>query len=422
MKKKYLLFGLLSTAILSIGAVVATNSKRDVLQMTFADTETYKLNTANWGEEIVTGEDSDAIVLTDKNSTRNHEGRGTVNSWINKSDSKKAHFEVTKATTEMWMLGMFIDTGIPMTAGKQYTVCFNAYRHEAREFEVILQNKQYDEKRYQTFYSPDGLNTAIIDVTEENAGTLWIYVQSGTQENEIEISRVCVQDNSIGNTLYSGYQYSGGNGYHFELLKSTGGLDSGKDWRIKMWYNDVAVTKDHNYRLHVDFDLKSKTNDLYFVSTISNTSAGNFKRQTFDTVADGLTFENDFTASTTDNSAVELHFGETVGAFHVVITKVVITDLSDDNKEVLSTFFEAPYDFAQRWNTANADAALCTANDADVKALLRLYADLVPWVRDDLADAEKHKANNVEAYPQFNDSSLASSVNYFAGKLNIIFA
>ena len=89
---------------------------------------------------------------------------------------------------------MFVDTGVAMEAGKSYAVSFEASRLHEEGFEVVLQNKQWDEARYQTLYTPVGNAGAVIHVSEENQGTLWIYVQLGNTVNEITLSNIRIQE------------------------------------------------------------------------------------------------------------------------------------------------------------------------------------------------------------------------------------
>ena len=70
--------------------------------------------------------------------------------------------------------------------------------------------------------------------------------------------------------------------------------------------------------------------------------------------------------------------------------------------------FESGEAFAERWNTANKDKALCSAAENDVKELIYGYCDLVPAQR---TIAAAVAANPTTAYPT---STVGESVAYFA--------
>lgn len=118
----------------------------------------------------------------------------TGNIWLDGEDSSKAHVEITAASADVWRGGMFIDTGIAFESGKTYTVSFEIERKEELAFEVVLQNKQWDETKYTTLYSPDSPVNEEITVTDENEGTLWIYIQFGDTVNEITISKIVIEE------------------------------------------------------------------------------------------------------------------------------------------------------------------------------------------------------------------------------------
>ena len=123
------------------------------------------------------------------------------NAWVSE-DGKAATLEVTSASGDIWRGGMFIDTGLTVSAGVEYTVSYTVVGSEAKPFEVILQRDQWNEKKYDTFSISDATNARRVSRTfvpnDENAGAFWIYVQSGTEVNNITISDLSVVAKSDG--------------------------------------------------------------------------------------------------------------------------------------------------------------------------------------------------------------------------------
>ncbi|MCH5151532.1 MAG: hypothetical protein J1F65_02600 [Clostridiales bacterium] len=115
---------------------------------------------------------------------------------------------------DIWCGGMFIDTGVTLKAGVTYTVSFNvecvpypigSTRTEDDNFEVIIQRDKWGEKKIKTLYHPSGKVTEEIEVDNTTAGPLFIYVQSGTQANQINLSELSVQEHlgAVGKDTYT---------------------------------------------------------------------------------------------------------------------------------------------------------------------------------------------------------------------------
>ncbi|MCM1440330.1 MAG: hypothetical protein NC131_14170 [Roseburia sp.] len=134
------------------------------------------------------------------------EGEARGNAYAD-ADKNAACLEITEVYPDhIWLGGMFINTEIPVKAGVTYTVSFKVEREQENDFEIILQNRQWDERKIgETLYSPVGDITRDITVNEENAGSLWIYVQSGTAENKITVSDLHVSEhlNATGKEAYA---------------------------------------------------------------------------------------------------------------------------------------------------------------------------------------------------------------------------
>ena len=126
--------------------------------------------------------------------TENRFENGIVgNSWTTDM-GHTLHVEVTTAGTNIWEGGVFVNTGVEMVAGKYYKATFEVARAQEEDFEIILQNKQWDEKQYKKLFSPLGEIEETFEVTSENAGTLWIYVQFGNAVNEVTVSKLKVEE------------------------------------------------------------------------------------------------------------------------------------------------------------------------------------------------------------------------------------
>lgn len=112
-------------------------------------------------------------------------------------DGTAGLLQITQTASEMWQGGMFIQTNVQMEPGRQYTVSFQLKRSNLYACEISLQNQQWEEKKYQHIRIDTAENETshefTIAVTEENKGSLWIYVQSGTALNEIRLSGLSVK-------------------------------------------------------------------------------------------------------------------------------------------------------------------------------------------------------------------------------------
>ena len=116
------------------------------------------------------------------------------NIWVHEGDATKAHVKIVNPADEIWKGGMFINTGVAMVANKSYTVSMFLERMEETNFEVVLQNQQWDETKYLTIYSELGAVSKDIEVDESNEGSLWIYIQFGNFVNEITISQLQITE------------------------------------------------------------------------------------------------------------------------------------------------------------------------------------------------------------------------------------
>ena len=128
-----------------------------------------------------------------------------------------ARLEITTPSSnsgDIWRGGMFVNTGITLRTGVTYTVSFKVEcvpfplgteRDEDDNFEVVIQRDQWGEEKIKTLYHPTGTITEEFEVTDITAGPLWIYVQSGTQANQITLSELSVKEhlNAVGKDTFA---------------------------------------------------------------------------------------------------------------------------------------------------------------------------------------------------------------------------
>lgn len=115
-------------------------------------------------------------------------------------DGSCATLTVTAASDEAWRGGMFVKTGLTLTAGTEYTVSFTATGEEGLPFEVAVQRDQWNEYKYGTEYFDGRTQTRSVTFTPDasTAGALWLYVQSGNAVNTVTISDIRVTTPSEG--------------------------------------------------------------------------------------------------------------------------------------------------------------------------------------------------------------------------------
>ncbi|MCM1131086.1 MAG: DUF5011 domain-containing protein [Roseburia sp.] len=161
------------------------------------------------------------------------EGRfdGTKGNAFKVAGEESAKLEITEASSAIWRGGMFLSTNISMEIGVEYIVSFDIERKELENCEVVLQNQQWDEKKYDTIFVEGNQHTTKHEVsykvTEENKGSLWLYVQSGTSVNEITISnlRVLVQLDKVKKEYFTLSDFSNANdGFNCEFESFAGGF------------------------------------------------------------------------------------------------------------------------------------------------------------------------------------------------------
>ena len=214
------------------------------------------------------------------------------------------------------------------------------------------------------------------------------------------------------NSDVTGGAYNGVDGLHFNITSP-----DGTDWHIKMWNNEetpLSLVNGTSYKMHVDFDVVSLTgeNKLDFIT--NGTNATGILSNAQYSQGYNLTHEVTFTATST-NPQLEIQFGKTVGAFEVIVKRVVISE-SESGTEVRRSYLEDYGEFAKKWKSANHELDLCHASDETVKTLLRNYADLLPWHREQFDAIE-----DVNHYDRESATTLGAEVAYFALRHNVRF-
>ena len=128
------------------------------------------------------------------------------NAW-SEAGGKSAVLEIKKPIEEIWLGGMFVNTGVTTRLGCHYIVSFDLSAKEEGPYEVFVQRDQWNEAHFQevTLYNPaNGHYELEIDVDANHEGPLWVYVQSGTNANRIEIANLKVQEklNAVGKDTF----------------------------------------------------------------------------------------------------------------------------------------------------------------------------------------------------------------------------
>ena len=224
----------------------------------------------------------------------------------------------------------------------------------------------------------------------------------------------------------SGKNFKGVDGHHFEITACPGTTD----WHVTLFNydGDWSLTVGKQYKLEFEYKIDSAAADTFkLISSCRFQKDGPDKPDKPDAldiygeyVVDRVDYgkylksEHTFTANV-ENPEIDIHLGLNKGAFNVFIRRVEVT-LVETSEVVSSTYLESPNDFQNRWNNAHDNRALCDASDDSVKALLKLYSELVPWVRGDVNA-------KTALYPYGDDpaSTLGEQIAYFATRVQVSF-
>lgn len=112
-------------------------------------------------------------------------------------DIQGGKLEITASSNDNWRGGMFLNTNINVEPGKEYVVSFDIERKNLLPCEITLQNRQWDEKKFDTILvdatEEKTHHQVTIVPTEDTRGALWLYVQSGLHVNDIVLSNLSVK-------------------------------------------------------------------------------------------------------------------------------------------------------------------------------------------------------------------------------------
>lgn len=206
------------------------------------------------------------------------EGGIEGNSWTT-DNGHTLHVEVTKPGTNIWEGGVFVDTGLTCEAGKAFNVSFEVSNTEENDFEIVLQNKQWDETKYKTLYSPDGAVSEKINIDEQNAGSLWIYVQFGNVINEVVLTKLSIEETTPGDDLeptgdYFNFTNKTYGRFDGGIEGNTWNTDDGQTLHVEIttpgtniWeggvFVDTGVVCNKNTTFEISFEVSRKeTNDF----------------------------------------------------------------------------------------------------------------------------------------------------------------
>lgn len=115
---------------------------------------------------------------------------GTAGEVTVSQDGKSATLKITSASADRWRGGMFINSGLNLSAGIKYTVSYDLTA-EKTGFGIALENKQWDATRYgYASIENDGDLHQENEITPAEDGGLWLYVESGDAENTITVSNL----------------------------------------------------------------------------------------------------------------------------------------------------------------------------------------------------------------------------------------
>lgn len=138
-------------------------------------------------------------------------------------DGRGVYVEITRASSDMWQGGVFINTGLALEAGAKYLISFDTYSENDNPFEVCIQRSQWGPDEFVatlTEPSKNGYNEVEVTITDQTSGTLWLYVQTGAYTNKITLSNLNVKVAESGYKTenyfigqFSTGHYNGGAGY-----------------------------------------------------------------------------------------------------------------------------------------------------------------------------------------------------------------
>ena len=108
----------------------------------------------------------------------------------------RAHAEVTKACSERWRAGMFINTGFEFEEGKTYSIHFKVTRKYETAYTLLIQDAQWSGESGQYVNLDTPVDVVNIDVCAKTASeSVYFLLQMGDAVNEVTISELKIVEN-----------------------------------------------------------------------------------------------------------------------------------------------------------------------------------------------------------------------------------
>lgn len=107
---------------------------------------------------------------------------------------KGVKLNVTETTSpDMWRGGVFVNTGLTLVDWGNYAVSFDLSAKNNKPYEVLLLCNQWGDNLF-TVNGGDGRKEAAFTIDgAHDGGTLWLYIQSGNNVNEITLKNLSVK-------------------------------------------------------------------------------------------------------------------------------------------------------------------------------------------------------------------------------------
>lgn len=108
-------------------------------------------------------------------------------------DGKSATLECDGGK-EIWQVGMFVNTGLQLSAGETYYISFNAQSELGNDYQICIQHDQWNDSDAMILDTPqNGTVQRTVTATESWRGQLWLFIRSGVNANKITISDLSVK-------------------------------------------------------------------------------------------------------------------------------------------------------------------------------------------------------------------------------------
>ncbi len=141
-------------------------------------------------------EDTEYVAIESFNFDGHIEGRfdGVTGTAVAENGGVKLDITETQYSSEndRWRGGVFINTGLAISAGTTYIVSFDSQAAKDLPYGVNIQCKQWGPDEVISGVTPVSGQRTVVEVSPAADGTLWLYVQSGDNANTITLSNLSV--------------------------------------------------------------------------------------------------------------------------------------------------------------------------------------------------------------------------------------